>query len=119
MPNRRVSRVNDLLREELSELLRRDLRDPRVADMTSITHVEVSPDLHLAKVYVSIMGTSAQKQESLAILTAATSFLHRGLRARLTFKHIPTLSFYLDDSIEEGARLFALMQELRNQSPGQ
>ena len=119
MPSRRVSRVNDLIREELSELLRRDLRDPRVAEMTSITSVAVSPDLHLAKVYVSIMGTPAQKQESLAVLTAATSFLHRGLRSRLTTKHIPPLTFYLDDSIEEGARLSALMQELRSQSPGQ
>ena len=111
MPSRRTVRVNDLLREELSDLLRQ-LKDPRMAQVVSITEVEVSPDLRAAKVHVSTLGTEAEKQGTLDALRASAGFLRRELRARLSMKAIPMLTFLRDESIEEGTRISALIDSV-------
>ena len=111
MTNRRQQRLNDLLREELSEAMR-DLRDPRLSGLTSITEVTVTPDLRSAKVYVSTLGTDEQRNAAVEGLEAAASRLRHELKARLrTMKYIPFMTFQRDDSIEEGSRLLNLMQE--------
>lgn len=112
MPSsRRQSRVNDLIREELSELIRRELRDPRIAAITSITEVEVSPDMLTARVHVSVLGDEEQKKDTIEGLQAATVFLHHRLKDRLVLRYIPKLTFEIDTTIEDGARLLALMKE--------
>ncbi len=111
MTNRRQQRLNDLLREELSEAMR-DLRDPRLSGLTSITEVTVTPDLRSAKVYVSTLGTDEQRNAAVEGLEAAASRLRHELKARLrTMKYIPFMTFQRDDSIEEGSRLLNLMRE--------
>ena len=111
MTNRRQQRLNDLLREELSEAMR-DLRDPRLSGLTSITEVTVTPDLRSAKVYVSTLGTDEQRNAAVEGLEAAASRLRHELKARLrTMKYIPFMTFQRDDSIEEGSRLLDLMRE--------
>ena len=111
MTNRRQQRLNDLLREELSEAMR-DLRDPRLSGLTSITEVTVTPDLRSAKVYVSTLGTDEQRNAAVKGLEAAASRLRHELKARLrTMKYIPFMTFQRDDSIEEGSRLLNLMRE--------
>lgn len=119
MPSRRQSRVGDLLREELSDLIRREMQDPRLAEIMSITQVDVAPDLSSARVYVSIMATEEEKEETMAGLTAAAAFLRRGLKARLALRRIPTLAFIRDDSIESGMRLLTLMREVDPTRQGQ
>jgi ribosome-binding factor A len=111
MSSRRQSRVNDLIREELSELIRREVRDPRLAEITSITEVAVSPDMLSARVYVSVLGDEEQKKQTIEGLQAAAVFLHHRLKDRLVMRYIPKLTFERDDSIEEGARLLSLMKE--------
>ena len=111
MTNRRQQRLNDLLREELSEAMR-DLRDPRLSGLTSITEVTVTPDLRSAKVYVSTLGTDEQRNAAVEGLGAAAARLRHELKARLrTMKYIPFMTFQRDDSIEEGSRLLNLMRE--------
>ncbi len=111
MTNRRQQRLNDLLRQELSEAMR-DLRDPRLSGLTSITEVTVTPDLRSAKVYVSTLGTDEQRNAAVEGLEAAASRLRHELKARLrTMKYIPFMTFQRDDSIEEGSRLLNLMRE--------
>ncbi len=111
MTNRRQQRLNDLLREELSEAMR-DLRDPRLSGLTSITEVTVTPDLRSARVYVSTLGTDEQRNAAVEGLGAAASRLRHDLKARLrTMKYIPFMTFQRDDSIEEGSRLLNLMRE--------
>jgi len=112
MAARRLQRVNDLIRDEISELLRREVRDPRLSGIISITHVDTSPDLRYAKVYVSVMGTDQDKQEAERGLQAASGFLRRELGARLTIRYTPELLFYLDESIEKGDRLLQLIKEV-------
>jgi ribosome-binding factor A len=118
MPSRRQSRVGDLLREELADLILREVRDPRLAEITSITHVDVAPDLSSARVHVSILGTEAEKAQTLQGLEAAASFLRRGLKERLDLRRIPLLAFVRDESIEGGARLLALMKEASSRESG-
>lgn len=115
MTNRRLSRVNELIREELSELLRTEVRDSRIAPVTSLTQVEITPDLHLARIFVSVLGDAYAKAATIEGLQAAAGFLQRELKRRITLKHIPTLTFVLDDSIESGARLSALIDEIGRQ----
>jgi len=105
--SRRMERVNELIREELSDLLLREVRDPRLGGVISITRVEVSPDLLNARVYVSIMNETTDRTEALRALNAGAGFFHRELKQRLELRRVPFLTFRLDKSIEEGAAVLA------------
>jgi ribosome-binding factor A len=110
--SRRTERVNDLIREELSDLLLREVNDPRLGGLISITRVEVTPDLYNARVFVSIMKTAAEQSDALRALNAAASFFHRELKSRIQMRRIPFLVFKLDTSIEEGAQVLAHIDEV-------
>ena len=107
--SRRTLRISELLREELSVLLQRNVRDPRLNRMLSITSVSVSSDLKQATVFVSAMGSEEEKSEVERGLEAAGSYLRRSLGERLSLRYIPRLAFQLDDSIERGARLSSII----------
>lgn len=108
---RRTERINDLLQEEISDLLLRDMKDPRLSGLVTITEVDVSPDLRRAKVFVSVMGTDEQKASTFEALDAAARYLQRELGQRLTIRRTPELAFIKDDSLERGARILALLDE--------
>jgi ribosome-binding factor A len=108
----RIERVNSLIREELSDLLRRDIKDPRIGSFVAITEVVTTPDLRHAMVYVSYFGTAEEKHETIDALTAASGFLHRELIKRLQMRHVPDLSFQWDDSIERGNRILQLIDQV-------
>ena len=109
---RRIDRVNELLRSEISHLIARQIKDPRVAGVISITEVIASSDLRSARVYVSVMGNEDARQAALEGIRSAASFLRRELRDRVNLRHTPHLTFQLDDSIEEGNRVLQLMDGL-------
>ncbi len=108
---RRTERINDLLREEISDLLRRQVKDPRVGGLVTITEVDVSPDLRVAKVFVSVMGTDEEKASTFRALAAAAHFIQRELRRRLTIRRTPELTFLADASLERGAHILDLLQQ--------
>ncbi len=112
---RRTERINELLREEISYLLRRGVKDPRIGGLVSITEVDVSPDLRNAKVYVSVMGTDEERNSTFRALESAARFVQRELGRRLTMRRTPELTFLEDDSLERGARLLALLDEARQE----
>ena len=101
----RIERVNHLLREEISELIRRDLRDPRLSGVLSVTEVVTTPDLASARVYVSIMAVFEEQSAALEALASASGFLNRALRSRLKLRRTPELRFLLDASIQQGSEL--------------
>jgi ribosome-binding factor A len=110
---RRTERVSELLREELSEILQRQVKDPRLAVILSITEVEVSPDLKAAKVYLSVLGDDAAENDVFLALKSATPFIRHELRPRLaSLRYTPELMFLPDHSIERGARLSALIDQV-------
>jgi len=112
MSTRRIARVNDLIRKEISELLMREIRDPRLGGLLSVTEVDTSPDLRHAKVFVSVMGSEEEKRGVEEGLAAASGFLRRSLGERLSLRHIPQLDFQRDESIERGSRLLELIKEV-------
>jgi ribosome-binding factor A len=120
MSTRRIARVNDVIRREISELLMREIRDPRLSGLLSVTEVDTSPDLRYAKVFVSVMGSEEEKRQVEEGLAAASGFLRRGLGERLTIRYTPELVFLRDESIERGSRLLELINEVApNDSPGE
>lgn len=110
--SRRLERLGTLLREELSDLLRREMQDPRLAQLITITRVDVSSDLQYARVHVSVMGSAEEKDATLAALRKASAFLRHHLSQRLTIKKVPLLQFRLDESLERGDRLLRLMDQV-------
>jgi len=113
--SRRLQRLNHLFQEELAELVRSELRDPRLSTLLSITRVDVSADLENADVYVSVMGAPEEKSASMSALTAAGPFLRRQLLERVHIRRIPSLHFRLDESIEEAAHILDLMRKVRGE----
>ena len=112
MSTRRVARVNDLIRREISEVLMREIRDPRLSGLLSVTEVATSPDLKYARVYVSVLGSDDEKRQVEEGLAAASGFLRRRLGERLSLRYVPELSFERDESIERGSRLLELIREV-------
>lgn len=110
--SRRIERVNELIRHELSDLLLRELRDPRLDGLISITRVEVSPDLYNARIFVSVMSETASPADALKALNAAAGYLHKELVHRLDMRRVPFLTFHLDKSIEEAAAVLARLSEV-------
>ncbi|HVB61439.1 MAG TPA: 30S ribosome-binding factor RbfA [Ktedonobacteraceae bacterium] len=115
MPNTyRQEKLGELITVELSDLMRTRLKDPRVG-FTSITRVEVSGDYRHAKIYVSVMGTPEEQAETMKGLLHATSFLRHELAGRLTLRYMPEIVFKLDHSLEKGAQILALIQQVEQE----
>src|SRR3990172_5930233 len=108
---KRLSRVGGAIHEELSVMLLRDLKDPRIGFVT-ITGVVMSPDLRQAKVYFSRIGTDVEREESLEGLRAAAGYMRRELGHRLALKFAPELRFFYDESLEKGSRIDRLLEEI-------
>jgi ribosome-binding factor A len=110
--SRRSERTSKLIQREISGLLEREVNDPRLSKLVSVTEVTLSPDLKYAKIFVSTLGSKIDKEDLLAGFNNASGFLRKELAAHLRLKQIPQLSFHYDDSIERGARLLKLIGEL-------
>jgi ribosome-binding factor A len=119
MGTRRIARVNELIRDEVTEMLTRHLRDPRLTGLVSITAVETSPDLRHAKVYVSVYGDEDQQKAVMAALRSAAGFIRRELGERLRLRYIPEIQFKLDESIARGARILELLRQVQAQTQPQ
>jgi ribosome-binding factor A len=109
--SQRTERVDELLRQEIGALLTKEIADPRIGFAT-ITEVETAPDLRHAKVWVSVIGGPADRDETLRALAQAMPFIRHELGKRLRIKRIPALHVRLDDSAERGTRVLHLLQEL-------
>ena len=108
----RIERVNHLIRQEISELLRREVKDPRLGGLVSINEVVTSSDLKYANVFVSCICSDEEKKEILSTLVAAAGFLHNELKKRLRLRYVPELDFRWDDSIEKGAHILELIDRV-------
>jgi ribosome-binding factor A len=113
MPTRRQRRVNALLREALSDLLRREVADPRL-EFVTVTDVDTTSDLRQAHVYVTFLGTAEDRQSGMEALTKATGYLRRQLGQRVYLRYLPELTFHLDTSIEKGLHIDQILQSLEH-----
>jgi ribosome-binding factor A len=108
----RIDKVNQLIRQELSDLLIQGKKDPRLSGYISINSVETTPDLRHAKVMVSCLCDEEKKKEILAALHHSAGFFRSDLAKHLTMRRVPELHFVWDDSIEKGANLLAYMDKV-------
>ena len=114
----RPERVAQSMKREIAEILEHQLNDPRLQGLVlSVTDVEVTPDLSLARVYVSVLETGEVRERALAALRSATGFVRHQLAPRLDLREIPELRFLHDASIERGARVEELLRKLERGEP--
>jgi len=112
MANKRAIRVGELLKEEISQIVLREMKDPRIG-FVSITDVEVSGDLRHAKVFISVYGTDKEKEETLNGLQQAQGFVRKLVGERVKIHHTPEIIFRYDDSIENGVHISEIIKDLK------
>lgn len=114
--SRRVARVSEMIKREVSKMLIQDIKDDRVgAGMVSVTDVDVSGDLQHAKIFVSIYGSPAAKAETMAGLKAATGFVRSELGQRVRLRRTPEVVFLEDESLERGDRVLSLLNRINEE----
>jgi ribosome-binding factor A len=118
MGQQRPQRVAQLLKEEISAIIQRELRDPRIG-FVSVTEVSVTPDLRQAKVFVSIYGDEEGKRANIEALRSAAGRVRAILSRRLEMRYVPHIEFALDESLERGSRVFELLERVRREQPGE
>lgn len=111
--SQRSQRVAELIKQEISKLLQRGLKDPRIGFVT-VTDVEVTRDLRYAKVYISVLGDENSKQETMKGMNAANGFIRREVGKYLHLRHTPEISFKFDESVEYGAHINRLLHDLKS-----
>lgn len=107
---KRSDRVADQIQRELAELIRTEVKDPRVSSLTTVSHVDVTRDLSLAKVYVSVLDESA-REGTVEALSRAAGFLRKQLAARLRLRAVPEVRFAYDEALDRGNRLDDLISD--------
>ena len=112
MQSRRLGRLSSQIQEEVSEIIARKIKDPRLGFVT-VTGTKVSPDLSYASVYVSVLGSAADIERNLACLDSAKSYIRSELGRRLSVRHVPELRFHHDDSSLKGARIDSILKDLK------
>lgn len=117
MEFQRSHRVGDQIQKEISALLVKGLKDPRIGFVT-ITAVEVTPDLHLARVFFTVMGDEKARRESTSGLKSSVPFIRRELGKRLRMRYTPDLLFQYDTSVDYGTRIDNLLQEIQTDDHG-
>ena len=106
-------RINSEVQREMSSIIREDLKDPRIHPMTSVMAVEVTPDLKLAKIFVSVLGNDEEKEKTMEGLKKSASFARHQLAKRMNLRNTPELTFVLDTSIEYGVTMSKKIDELK------
>ena len=109
--SQRTDRLDSQIRQELMDLLQREMKDPRLGFAT-ITRVETARDLGHARVWVSVLGTDTERERTMSALQVATPWLRRKLGERLSLRHVPELTVREDDSIASGDRVLQIIREL-------
>lgn len=106
------TRINGEVMKELSIIIRQEIKDPRIHMMTSVTSVEVAPDLKTCKAYISVLGNDKEKSDTIAGLRSGEGYIRRLLAKRLNLRNTPEIQFKLDESIEYGVNMSRLIDEV-------
>lgn len=107
-------RINSEVQREMSQIIREEIKDPRVHPMTSVMAVEVSPDLKFAKIFVSVLGSEEEKEKTMEGLKKSASFARGQLARRMNMRNTPELTFILDNSIEYGVTMSKRIDEVNH-----
>ena len=106
------TRINGEVLKELSNIIRSEIKDPRINPMTSVISVEVAPDLKTCKAYISVLGDEKSQQDTIAGLKSAEGYIRRELARTVNLRNTPEIKFILDQSIEYGINMSKLIDEV-------
>jgi len=115
MLGRRIDRIEEQVRTEVSEIIEREIQDPRIG-LTTVTSVKISPDLRHCRIFVTVLGDAVQRKKALEGLRSASSFIRRSLSQRLHhLRRIPELTFDHDEAVEKGIRIEELLDQIKHE----
>ncbi len=112
MAKHRVGRIAEEIKREISQMIRDEIKDPRVTGLISVTQVEVTNDLSIAKIYISLLGDEEKRKNCLQGLEKATGYIRSELAKRLKLRYTPELVFKMDESIAYGAKISKILAEV-------
>ena len=112
----KMTRINEEVLRELSNILRGEIKDPRISPMCSVVAVEVAPDLQSAKAYISVLGDEAAQKSTMEGLKSSAGFIRRKLAENVNLRNTPEMTFILDQSIEYGVRMSRMIDEVAGHS---
>ncbi|MBB64481.1 MAG: ribosome-binding factor A [Waddliaceae bacterium] len=116
MENRRTARLNSLLKEVISEVLHKDVKNPMMSEFVTVTRVEITNDLHYAKVYITVVGGDDEvKQSVLAACQSAAGFIAVHASKKVVMRYFPELTFRIDRSLDQQLRIEELVQKVREE----
>lgn len=110
----RMIRINDEIKKELSEILRADLKDPRVGVITSVLKVETTNDLKYCKVYISVLGDEEKKNEVMSVIKGALGFIRTLIAKRINLRVTPEFRFILDDSLDYSFKIDKILKDIKD-----
>ena len=111
----RVERLNSFLRQEISDIVQRYIKDPRLGTFVSVTTVEISKDMRYAKVFISRYGSDLEKADTLKALESASGYIRHELGERMKTRRIPELSFRLDNTMEKAAKVLKIINDISSE----
>lgn len=115
MVKNRIARLNSLLKEVLSEVIRNDVRNPHVGKFVTVTSVDITADLQHAKVSISVIGTPQEKEETIKALQSAAGFIAISSSKKVVMRYFPELTFKLDTSVEQQMRIDELLGKIKEE----
>ena len=115
--NTRMIRINEEVQRELANILRTEVKDPRIGSMTSVIRADVTQDLKYCKVYISVLGNDEEKANAMKGLKNAAGFIRHLLAERINLRVTPELIFKLDDSVEYSIKMSKLIDQISKEPP--
>jgi ribosome-binding factor A len=112
MSSRRLIRMGEEIKKLVSSLIMNDLKDPRISPMTSVIQVEVTKDLRYAKIYISVMGTDKEKEETIKGLNSSKGFIRKEIGQQINLRYTPEPVFELDHSIDHGIKISEMLRDI-------
>ena len=113
MSRNRLAGVESEFKRALSEIIKNDIKDPRVSEMTSVTRVEISRDLRYAKAFISVYGDEKKKKSTIETLTHAEHYIKNDIAERISIRRLPEIKFILDNSIEYSTRISEILKKVQ------
>jgi ribosome-binding factor A len=115
MQGKRVKRLNSLLKEVITEVINKDVSDPRLAQFVSVTEVDITKDLHHAKVYISVLGTEKERRDTIEALESASGFIAVNASKKVRMRYFPALTFKLDTSVDKHILIDNLLEDINEE----
>ncbi len=112
----RVKRLSEEIKKIVSNIIRNELRDPRIAPMTSIVEVDVTRDLRYVNIYISVLGSEKEKEDTLQGLVKASGFIRREIGQKIKARYTPEVIFKLDESIERGIYMYNVITKVNEEN---